>query len=119
MKCCIVQYYIWLFSVCKSAHLGVSSIQRVKVLVTLCENSDPKVCELESITLLKCAVYIYSADMNGNWFVAQAYASGHFITYDGSMYEFNGIGEYLLTKITTSAHGEDIYINIVQVLNLS
>ena len=76
----------------------------------------------KSVSLLHCSImlfYIYSADMNGNLFVGQAYPSGHFITYDGSMYEFNGIGEYLLTKITTSAHEEDIYINIVQVLNIS
>ena len=76
-----------------------------------------------SLSLLQCSIVLfyifYSADMNGNWFVGQAYASGHFITYDGSMYEFNGVGEYLLTKITTSAHGEDININIVQVINLS
>ena len=53
--------------------------------------------------------------MGGSWFVAQAYASGHFITYDGSMYEFNGVGEYLLTKFATSDHGEELHVNILQV----
>ena len=90
------------------------------MLIAQCENSDPKVFEFILLQFSIVLSYIfYSADMNGNWFVGQAYASGHFITYDGSMYEFNGVGEYLLTKITTSAHGEDIYINIVQVINIS
>ena len=30
MKCSIMLHFIWVFTVCKSTHLGVSQIQRVK-----------------------------------------------------------------------------------------
>ena len=33
MKCCIRHYFIWVFTVCQSTHLGVSGLQRVKMLV--------------------------------------------------------------------------------------
>ena len=34
MKCSIVLHFIWVFTVCKSAQLGVSRIQRVKIYNT-------------------------------------------------------------------------------------
>ena len=58
--------------------------------------------------------FCFAPDADGSWFVAQAYAGGHFITYDGSMYEFNGVGEYLLTN-TTLENGEEINVTILQV----
>ena len=30
MKCCILLHFIWVFTVCQSTHLGMSSIQRAK-----------------------------------------------------------------------------------------
>ena len=31
IKCCIMWYFIWVFTVCKSAIIGVYHIQRIKV----------------------------------------------------------------------------------------
>ena len=60
--------------------------------------------------------YCLSAGLDGSWFVALAYSSGHYINYDGSMYEFNGVGEYLLLKqFTDSSNREEILVNILQV----
>ena len=37
MKCSIMLHFIWVFTVCQSTHLGVSRIQRVKLLYSLQE----------------------------------------------------------------------------------
>ena len=40
MKCSIVQYFIWYFTVCKSTCLGVTHIQRVKKAILFDSSSE-------------------------------------------------------------------------------
>ena len=35
MKCCIMAHFIWVFMDCKSTHLVVSSLQRVKIEISM------------------------------------------------------------------------------------
>ena len=34
-ECSVMLHFIWVFTICQSAHLGVSSLQRVKVSFSL------------------------------------------------------------------------------------
>ena len=92
-------------------------------------NETDRVASFESISsnLICCcdccrsfidALYI-PVGLDGSWFVGQAYCCGHIITYDGSVYEFNGVGEYLLTRIKTTRTEEEISVNIMQVSDVT
>ena len=41
MKCCIMQHFIWVFTVCQSTHLGVSFLQRVNPYLSV-----PAFCQI-------------------------------------------------------------------------
>ncbi|WAR26298.1 TENX-like protein [Mya arenaria] len=50
-------------------------------------------------------------DSTSEWYTGMAYGFGSFQTYDGSKYESNKVGQFLLTRVTTaSSHQMDVHV---------
>ena len=54
MKCRIMLHFIWVFTVCKSTHLGVSLIQRVNPYPANIFCPENVVCFLRLLLIFKC-----------------------------------------------------------------
>ncbi len=50
-----------------------------------------------------CSIAIPNlANENQGYNIARAYYSGHFLTFDGASYNFQGVGEYILLQASTA-----------------